>query len=52
MHINRKKNYIKPEIKCVQLKPEEAVLKACKNDSVSGPHSSGCLIPMCFTQGS
>jgi hypothetical protein len=38
-----KKPYVKPEVRKVILKPEEAVLGACKTTSKSGPvTSSGC----------
>jgi hypothetical protein len=48
-----KKSYSKPEVKQVELRPEEAVLGACKVTGHSGPGSSNCHTPSnCFTQGS
>ncbi len=41
-----KKPYVKPEVKEVLLKPEEAVLGACKHDNSAGP-----LQPVCKTPG-
>ena len=37
-----KKLYLKPEIKQVQLKPEEAVLGGCKLSTVAGPARVTC----------
>ena len=37
-----KKPYLKPEIKQVQLKPEEAVLGGCKTDVLAGPARINC----------
>jgi len=37
-----KKPYVKPEIKQVQLKPEEAVLGGCKTSSAAGPARVTC----------
>jgi hypothetical protein len=42
-----KKPYVKPEIKRVMLRPEEAVLGSCKTTKVSGPDN-----PRCSTAGS
>jgi hypothetical protein len=48
-----KKPYSKPEVKQVELRPEEAVLGACKVSGHSGPGSSDCHTPSnCFGQGS
>ena len=44
-----KKRYIKPELKKVQLRPEEAVLGACKISSSSGPVGD---CSTCSTSGS
>jgi hypothetical protein len=41
----RKKNYVKPEVKRVMLRPEEAVLASCKTSKVSGPGQSKCSVP-------
>ena len=37
-----KKPYEKPQVKQVVLKPEEAVLGACKTSTVAGPAQSKC----------
>jgi hypothetical protein len=49
----RKKPYSKPEIRLVPLRPEEAVLGACKSAGIIGP-IMGCTIIMggCSTVGS
>lgn len=41
----RKKRYVKPEIRQVLLRPEEAVLGNCKTAGVSGPGSVGTCSP-------
>ena len=41
----QKKPYTKPEVKQVQLKPEEAVLGGCKVTGQFGPAISTCSIP-------
>jgi len=41
----RKKHYVKPEIKRVMLRPEEAVLASCKTNKVAGPGQSKCSTP-------
>jgi hypothetical protein len=38
----RKKSYVKPEVKQVQLRPEEAVLAVCKLPNQYGPAAMGC----------
>ncbi len=40
-----KKPYVKPEIREVPLRPEEAVLGACKTSSRSGPAQVRCSFP-------
>jgi hypothetical protein len=46
----QKKLYVKPEIKQVQLKPEEAVLGGCKTDSTApGPTGPMAVCAMCST---
>jgi len=40
-----KKPYTKPEVKQVQLKPEEAVLGGCKVTGQFGPATNHCSIP-------
>jgi hypothetical protein len=37
-----KKPYVKPQAKQVVLKPEEAVLGACKTTTIAGPAQSKC----------
>jgi hypothetical protein len=37
-----KKPYTKPEIRKVQLKPDEAVLGNCKNTGIVGPAAYNC----------
>jgi hypothetical protein len=41
----RKKTYVKPEVKRVMLRPEEAVLASCKTARVSGPGQFRCAWP-------
>ncbi len=41
----RKKQYVKPEVKRVMLRPEEAVLGSCKTSKISGPGQGKCTIP-------
>ena len=40
-----KRPYAKPQIQEVPLRPEEAVLGACKTASVSGPAQAKCAFP-------
>ncbi len=40
-----RKPYEKPQIQEVALRPEEAVLGACKTFSVSGPSQARCGVP-------
>ena len=48
-----KKPYVKPQVKRVELKPEEAVLGACKTASLGGPAQSKCNLPAnCSSIGS
>jgi hypothetical protein len=42
-----KKVYQKPVLTQVELRPEEAVLGACKTTSLSGPSSSPCSTLAC-----
>jgi hypothetical protein len=49
----RKRPYVKPEVKQVPLRPEEAVLGNCKSSSSSGPSGAGCGFPLyCSSSGS
>ena len=47
-----KKPYLKPEVKQVALRPEEAVLGFCKTTVVAGPLSSACATLACLSNGS
>ncbi len=47
MNDQPKKPYMKPEVTQVPLRPEEAVLAACKIAGVSGPLSGNCAVIMC-----
>jgi hypothetical protein len=48
-----KKPYVKPEIKKVELRPEEAVLGNCKTGVSAGPGSGTCNTPAaCSALGS
>lgn len=48
-----KKRYQRPEITQVSLRPEEAVLGACKAGRVSGPGQPRCAVPApCSSVGS
>jgi hypothetical protein len=47
-----KKPYVKPEIRKIDLRPEEAVLGNCKMQRVAGPMRSQCTrMGGCFTVG-
>jgi len=48
----KKKPYVKPEVKQVPLRPEEAVLGYCKSTAVAGPMSSLCSTLSCYSNGS
>jgi len=48
-----KKPYVKPQVKRVVLRPEEAVLGTCKMTGFSGPGQAGCNTPSnCSSIGS
>ena len=48
-----RKPYVKPDIKQVDLTPEEAVLGSCKTATVTGPAQGTCQFPAaCSSQGS
>ncbi|HEX8141789.1 MAG TPA: hypothetical protein VF553_04280 [Pyrinomonadaceae bacterium] len=49
-----KKPYVKPLLKQVNLRPEEAVLGNCKTAGVTGPGGAGNCSPagICSSQGS
>ena len=40
-----RKTYTRPAWTRVKLRPEEAVLGACKTNSVGGPASGDCTVP-------
>jgi hypothetical protein len=42
---DKKKPYVRPEVKQVLLRPEEAVLGFCKTTSLAGPLQSTCSFP-------
>ena len=49
----KKKTYVRPELRKVMLKPEEAVLGACKNSAAHGPIQTRCSSPApCSVMGS
>jgi hypothetical protein len=50
----QKKPYLKPEVRKVTLRPEEAVLGACKTTSPqTGPAAANCGNPIyCYTHSS
>jgi hypothetical protein len=49
----RKRPYVKPAVVVVALRPDEAVLGACKTSAASGPGSGGSCSPSrCRSQGS
>ena len=51
----KKQPYVKPELKRVDLRPEEAVLGNCKVGTTAGPGSGGSCAPAgssCSVQGS
>ena len=44
-----RKPYVKPQLTRVTLRPEEAVLAACKRGGVGGPGQPNCTAPAaCF----
>ncbi len=51
---SKKKRYGKPELSRVDLKPEEAVLGACKTSGTAGPGGPNCniLLGGCSSSGS
>lgn len=49
----KKEPYESPRVTIISLRPEEAVLGACKNASSAGPISGSCTVPApCMTPGS
>jgi hypothetical protein len=48
---DQKKRYVKPELRQVDLRPEEAVLGNCKTAGVAGPLSGNCLMASCSVIG-
>jgi hypothetical protein len=50
---HKRKPYVKPEVKQVPLRPEEAVLGFCKTATVAGPLQSTCsFLGGCSSPGS
>ena len=50
---HKRKPYVKPEVKKVPLRPEEAILGFCKTATGTGPLQSTCNFPAsCFSPGS
>ena len=48
-----KKLYVRPEVKLVSLRPEEAVLGACKQNNSNGVGQGTCNVPSaCSSLGS
>lgn len=48
-----KKPYAAPSVEKVPLRPEEAVLGFCKNNTTAGPRGGNCrAVGVCSTQGS
>jgi hypothetical protein len=47
-----KRSYIKPTIERVDLRPEEAVLGACKTSTSAGPAASSCTTLGCSANAS
>lgn len=47
-----RKPYAKPELRQVNLRPEEAVLGACKTSKIAGPGNPTCNVPQCHSMGS
>jgi hypothetical protein len=47
-----KKPYTKPELRQIQLRPEEAVLGACKSGAAAGPAGGACSVTLCSSLGS
>jgi len=49
----KKKPYESPKVSVISLRPEEAVLGACKNTTSAGPVASACTnVGPCMTPGS
>lgn len=49
--IGGKKSYESPQLKTISLRPEEAVLGACKSLNSGGSTGGSCLFPVgCTTQ--
>jgi hypothetical protein len=38
----KKEAYVKPQVKQILLKPEEAILGACKTSAIAGPAQAKC----------
>lgn len=47
-----RKPYVKPEVRRVNLKPEESLVAGCKTLAGSSPAASPCSVNSCATLGS
>ncbi len=47
-----KRQYRKPELTQIELRPHEAVLGNCKTGGVGGPITTNCGLVTCFDVGS
>ena len=48
-----KRPYLAPSVEKIALRPEEAVLGACKNNASAGPRGHNCrAVGVCSTQSS
>ena len=51
--MKKKKLYVKPELRQVPLRPQEAILGFCKVNNTRGPGIATCAFPSsCYTLGS
>ncbi len=52
MNDKPKKQYLRPEVTQVPLRPDEAVLGGCKTSSTAGPVNTACTQFHCSTNAS
>ena len=50
--VEERKPYEKPEIRRVQLQPEESLAASCKVGGMSASMGSVCIADTCFSDGS
>ncbi|MDX2051159.1 MAG: hypothetical protein SFV15_02140 [Polyangiaceae bacterium] len=50
--LSPKRRYVSPQVTAVPLRPEEAVLGACKMVGISGPAADDCTTGSCMSLGS